>query len=116
LEASGKDPGRLRKLRSLDAELQRYDPNDPDNPDHPRPYLLGLGDKGHVIISVGNPDFANNVVTMVPGGTELSNAPDQLGWARNVVTTSRRADGKQITAAILWQNYDSPTSRPAGST
>jgi Alpha/beta hydrolase len=110
LEASGSDPGRLAGLRALDARLEDHDHADPDNPDHPRPYLLGLDQKGHVIVAIGNPDYADNVVTMVPGGTQLDNAPDQLSWAKSVVTASRKADPTQTTAAILWQDYDSPSS------
>jgi hypothetical protein len=106
------------KLRSIEAlERQLADPP-PDG--GPRRFLLGfdLRGSGHTIVSVGDPDEADNVVTYVPGfGTTLSNTAGNVGnratnlWGQ---TTQFAPDKK--TASIYWLGYDAPLGGDVGGT
>ncbi len=91
-----------------------------DDPNKPPAYLLGFSsaDDGRAIVSVGNPDLADNVVTYVPGTTsdlpgiavDLERA-DTMAYDAKTMDTSGRT-----TASILWLGYDAPDIIPnAGS-
>lgn len=76
-------------------------------------YLLGLdtNDLGRAIVAVGNPDEADNVVTLVPGTYAALEGAD--GGIRDVdalVDQANRIDSSSPTAGILWIGYDAPQS------
>lgn len=77
----------------------------------PRAYLLGLdptGD-GKVIVAIGNPDQADNVLTYVPGMTsDLANAGRELARAYRVAQRCAELGPTEQTAAVLWLDYDAP--------
>lgn len=77
----------------------------------PPVYLLGFdtSDLGHVMVSFGDPDTANNVVTYVPGvGAKLSSCGGDLERAARLWRQSGGyAPGKQI-ASIYWLGYHAP--------
>ncbi|MFB7595512.1 alpha/beta hydrolase [Streptomyces sp. NPDC056160] len=81
--------------------------------DSKRPYLLGFDDKnnGRVVVSIGNPDTADNVVTYVPGtGTKLSSIDGDIGRAEVLQDRASLADPTRKTASIMWLGYDAPQS------
>ncbi|GAA4921682.1 alpha/beta hydrolase family protein [Stackebrandtia albiflava] len=80
----------------------------------PRAYILLFDTEGdgRAIVSFGNPDTADNVVTYVPGmNTALGDfdGPDgHLDRARILADQSAEVDGKDTTASIVWFDYDAP--------
>lgn len=96
--APGSTGGRLAALEDLQRRAQ--DPN---------LFLLGFkndGD-GQAIVSIGNPDTAKNVATLVPGITnELNNIGFQIDRAGTLVTPGTD------TAAIVWLDYNPPEALP----
>lgn len=90
-----------------------------------RSYLLGIdAANDHAIISVGDPDQATNVVTMVSGiGSGLSHAGQSLDAANNVSAAAvSAAPPFSDTATVSWLDYQAPqtlqqaaTSAPAHS-
>jgi hypothetical protein len=77
----------------------------------PPAYLLGFDTRnlGHVIVSYGNPDTANNVVTYVPGlGSKLSGAGSDLTRALRTYTQAQFFAPMSATASIYWLGYDAP--------
>jgi hypothetical protein len=73
-------------------------------------YLLGYSSEadGQAIVSVGNPDTADNVNVYVPGtGAELSDL-GVLGRAETMFYDASEADLESTTASILWLGYDAP--------
>lgn len=76
-----------------------------------RPYLLGFGDRnnGRVIMSIGNPDTADNVVTYVPGtGTTLSGIDGDIRRAELLQDRASFTAPTHTTASITWLGYDAP--------
>ncbi|HEX6968988.1 MAG TPA: alpha/beta hydrolase [Micromonosporaceae bacterium] len=77
----------------------------------PRAYLLGLdpaGD-GRVIVAIGNPDRADNVLTYVPGMTsDLASAGGELTRVLRVARRCAELGPTEQTAAVLWLDYDAP--------
>jgi Alpha/beta hydrolase len=72
--------------------------------------LIGFDNEGDgkAIVSVGNPDTAKHVSTLVPGITnELDNIDPQISRANDL-----RADGD--TASIVWLDYNTPEAAPFG--
>jgi hypothetical protein len=66
---------------------------------------------GHAIVSVGNPDTADNVVTFVPGfGTKLSGAGGNIDRAVTLWGQATKFDPHKGTASIFWLGYDAPQS------
>ncbi|MFY1669197.1 alpha/beta hydrolase [Plantactinospora sp. WMMB334] len=93
----------LRGLNPIDARLE--------DPDKPRAYLIGLStaDDGRAIVSVGNPDAADNVLTYVPGvGAELAGVEAGIERADRMALDARRIDPGQETASLYWLGYDAP--------
>jgi hypothetical protein len=75
-------------------------------------YLLGFNasDLGHAIVSVGNPDTANNVVTYVPGlgsGFASTTTGDLSRTSVLWRQASIDAPGTKI-ASVYWLGYDAP--------
>ncbi|MFF5976067.1 alpha/beta hydrolase [Streptomyces sp. NPDC012769] len=76
-----------------------------------RPYLLGFdGDNmGRAIVSIGNPDTADNVVTYVPGTfAKLESIGGDMDRAVALQAEAERQDGAHRTASIVWLGYDAP--------
>ncbi|HEX5597190.1 MAG TPA: alpha/beta hydrolase, partial [Micromonosporaceae bacterium] len=77
----------------------------------PRPYLLALdptGD-GRVIVALGDPDRADNVLTYVPGMTSDLPAVDrELERASRLARRCTELGPTERTAAVLWLDYDAP--------
>jgi hypothetical protein len=74
-------------------------------------YLLGFdtSNLGHVIVSYGNPDTANNVVTYVPGlGSKLSSAGGDLTRTLRTYLQAHLFAPAAATASIYWLGYDAP--------
>lgn len=81
----------------------------------PRPTLL-LGfapdvGNGRVIVALGNPDTAANVVTFVPGtAARLASISGELGRAEAMADVAQSSAPAQTTAVIAWNGYDAPQS------
>ncbi|MGW3089282.1 alpha/beta hydrolase [Streptomyces sp. NPDC001108] len=76
-----------------------------------RPYLLGFdgNDMGRAIVSIGNPDTADNVVTYVPGTfAKLESIDGDLARAQLLQAQAEATDGSRKTASIVWLGYDAP--------
>ncbi|SHK96337.1 alpha/beta hydrolase [Streptomyces yunnanensis] len=74
-------------------------------------YLLGFDNEklGHAIVSIGNPDTSDNVVTYVPGtGSKLGKINDDMDRADLLQGQAALADQSRKTASILWLGYDAP--------
>lgn len=101
--------GKLKGLHSIENRLANTDPN------QPRAYLIGLSTQadGKAIVSVGNPDTADNILTYVPGtGSDLSKIGGDI---RRVDLMARDANGispGSQTAVIAWLGYDAPDTIP----
>ncbi|MFC9298760.1 alpha/beta hydrolase [Streptomyces sp. NPDC057011] len=76
-----------------------------------RPYLLGFDGSGmgRAIVSIGNPDTADNVVTYVPGTfAELESIDGDITRAEKLQSRAEREDAAHSTASIVWLGYDAP--------
>jgi hypothetical protein len=81
----------------------------------PPAFLLGLStaDDGRAIVSVNNPDTANNVLTYVPGTTaDLAGSRGDIDRADKMAADARQADPDATTASIYWLGYDAPDLIP----
>ncbi|MEV6600040.1 putative Ig domain-containing protein [Actinoplanes sp. NPDC051346] len=81
-------------------------------------YLVGFSTQlsGRVIVSVGNPDVADNVVTYVPGTfAGLNEDQDEAILRAGRMTADAANKSLKTTAALLWQGYDAPQSLPKAS-
>ncbi|WP_179277509.1 alpha/beta hydrolase [Actinoplanes regularis] len=97
--------GKLRGLEAISSRLA--DPNKPDA------YLIGLSTAadGKAIVSVGNPDTSNNIVTYVPGtGEDLSKAAGGMSRAGIMASDAALQDPTRSTAAVYWYGYDAPNA------
>ena len=105
--AAAGDRRRLRELRQgLDALADRL-----DDDSGPRAYLLrlDLSEEGRVVIALGDPDRADNVVTHVPGMTaELARFGGELTRAERVADRATELSPTASTSAVLWLGYDAP--------
>lgn len=83
-----------------------------NDPNQPPALLLGYSsaDDGKAIVSVGDPDAADNVVTYVPGTmSDLPSVAGDLTRADIMAADGNRLDPSgRSTAAILWLGYDAP--------
>ncbi|MQA08236.1 MAG: hypothetical protein GEU98_06720 [Pseudonocardiaceae bacterium] len=81
-------------------------------------YLIGfdaenLDKDGKAIVSVGNPDTADNVTTHVPGtGAELATAGNELGRVERLHGKADELAPGADNAAIYWLGYDAPDNVP----
>jgi hypothetical protein len=76
-----------------------------------RPYLLGFdgNNMGRAIVSIGNPDTADNVVTYVPGTfAKLESIDGDITRAQLLQAQAEATDGSRKTASIVWLGYDAP--------
>ena len=101
------DRDRLRGLRrGLDALADRLSASD-----GPRAYLvrLDLAEEGRVVVAIGDPDRAANVVTHVPGMTaDLASVGGELTRAERVAERATELGPAAATSAVLWLGYDAP--------
>lgn len=94
--------------KGMDAIQKRFDTYTSESS---RPYLLGFDgkDMGRAIVSIGNPDTADNVVTYVPGTfAELKSIDGDIGRAERLQLRAEREDLAHSTASIVWLGYDAP--------
>ena len=99
-----------KPIDGMDAIQSRFDDYTGEST---QPYLLGFDDKklGHVVMSVGNPDTADNVVTYVPGtGSKLSSVDGDISRAEVLQDQAANTDPLHSTASIMWLGYDAPQS------
>ncbi|MFI6479065.1 alpha/beta hydrolase [Nonomuraea sp. NPDC050663] len=78
---------------------------------HPPALLLALDlhGTGRLVVSWGDPDAADTVVTYVPGlNTELAGFAGDIDRARVLWQQSQATAGKQAIASIAWLGYDAP--------
>jgi Alpha/beta hydrolase len=107
LAAHGRERHRLdglrRGLRGLSDRLARDD--------GPRAYLLRLdsaGD-GRVVVALGDPDRADNVLTHVPGMTaDLGSYRGELARAERVAVRAAELGPGASTSTVMWLDYDAP--------
>lgn len=74
-------------------------------------YLIDLDSSGdgQAVVSVGNPDTADNVNVYVPGtGAELNDIGGDLHRAETMATDAYRAASSEETASVMWLGYDAP--------
>ncbi|THV40637.1 alpha/beta hydrolase [Glycomyces buryatensis] len=74
-------------------------------------YLIGYdsAEDGRAIVSVGNPDTADNTAVYVPGTTaELDGFGNEIDRAEALAAASNDVASGQETAAIAWLDYDAP--------
>ena len=91
---------------TLDALADRL-----DDDRGPRAYLLrlDLSEEGRVVLALGDPDRADNVVTHVPGMTaELARFDGELTRAERVADRATELSPAASTSAVLWLDYDAP--------
>lgn len=83
-----------------------------EGPEPQQPYyLLGFGtqDSGRAIVSVGNPDTADNVNTFVPGTTaSLGTATGILNRADTMQSDAQFAAPGASNATVMWLGFDAP--------
>ncbi|MFI5890607.1 alpha/beta hydrolase [Actinoplanes sp. NPDC051513] len=105
--AHGSERRRLQDLRhGLDALADRLAEDE-----GPRAYLLrlDLSEEGRVVVALGDPDRADNVVTHVPGMTaELASFGGELTRAERVAGRAAELSPAASTSAVLWLDYDAP--------
>lgn len=76
-----------------------------------RVYLLAVdtaGD-GAIVAALGNPDWADYVLTLVPGtGNDLSNTGGSLRRTARLADRAHALDPTSSTAVVHWLDYDAP--------
>jgi hypothetical protein len=105
-KAIGDLTGKLKGITDVEKRLARGGKDG-----MPPMFLLGFdtNNLGHVAVSVGNPDTADNVVTFVPGfSTKLASAGGNIDRAITVWDQAHRFDPHHSTASIFWLGYDAP--------
>ncbi|MEV0647882.1 alpha/beta hydrolase [Phytomonospora sp. NPDC050363] len=98
---------RWQNLDSLEHQLGRTDLQGSTE----RMYLLNYESAadGQAVISVGNPDTADSVVTYVPGTTaDVPGINGDVNRALWMQADATAADPGRRTAAITWLGYDAP--------
>jgi hypothetical protein len=107
--ARGHERDRLRaELRGLNGLADRL-----AGTDGPRAYLLrlDLAGEGRVVVALGDPDRADNVLTHVPGVTsDLASFARELSPAERVAARSAELGPGKATSTVLWLGYDAPDS------
>lgn len=115
LDARGEEDEQLTKdyqaLKFIDKRLDTVPPG--GDPERQRAYLIGLdtAGKGRAIVSIGNPDDADNVVTYVPGTTaRLGKIQGDINRMDVTVADTMAMDPTKKTAGIMWLNYEAPST------
>ncbi|WP_190130805.1 alpha/beta hydrolase [Streptomyces mashuensis] len=99
------------RLKGMEAIQSRFDMTGRDN--HPQTYLLGFDNtgRGRAIVSIGNPDTADNVATYVPGTFAcLDKIGGEISRAETLGAKVQERDPGHQTASIAWLGYDAPQS------
>lgn len=78
-------------------------------------FLLGIdstaNNRGQVVIANGNPDTANNVLTLVPGTFhDLHDAQDYVESNEKVLDRANQLAPDQENATIMWGDYHAPAN------
>jgi hypothetical protein len=97
------------KLRGIDALERRL----AGVPGRPPAFLVGFSadGTGRAIVAVGNPDYADNVVTYVPGtGSRLGKISGDIERADRMVGDANALAPSSSTSVITWLGYDAPQS------
>jgi|GEM_PF-1170710 len=98
---------RIENINSIQEQLDRTDLNGSTERLHLIDY--DSAHDGQAVISVGNPDTANNVVTHVPGtGADVPGIGGQVDRALAMQTDATTADPNRNTSTIIWLGYDAP--------
>ena len=95
-------------FKGMDAIQERFDSYTNEGN---RPYLLGFDSNGmgRAIVSIGNPDTADNVVTYVPGTfAKLESIDGDISRAQLLQAQAEAIDHSRNTASIVWLGYDAP--------
>ncbi|MEV8566816.1 alpha/beta hydrolase [Streptomyces sp. NPDC051322] len=82
-----------------------------DQSGFPHAYLLGFDTHklGHAIVSFGDPDTADDMVTYVPGlGSKLAGAEGDINRASALWQDSNRRAPDKHVASLYWLGYDAP--------
>ncbi|MEW2381227.1 alpha/beta hydrolase [Micromonospora sp. NPDC047707] len=113
LDRAPPGPLRLAGLRRVDAALAGLDAlaGRLAAPEGPRAYLLTLAtqEEGRAVVSLGNPDRSDQVLTYVPGMTAgLDDVTGELDRAGRVLSRCTALAPGEETAAVLWLDYDAP--------
>ncbi|WP_245870656.1 alpha/beta hydrolase [Asanoa hainanensis] len=77
-----------------------------------RAYLMSLvpGGDGRLVLALGDPDSADNVLAYVPGMTaDLSAVRDDLSRTEAMSARAATVDPAQRTSTVLWLDYDAPS-------
>jgi hypothetical protein len=105
--ADGRERRRLEDLREgLDDLAERL-----ARGDGPRGYLLGLefAGEGRAVVTLGDPDRAEHVLTHVPGMTaDLASHRHELARAEAVAVRAGELTPAASTSAVMWLGYDAP--------
>ncbi|MFE7318481.1 alpha/beta hydrolase [Streptomyces sp. NPDC057555] len=107
-ERKGELEGRLKGMEDIQLRFNAFEEGG-----RPPAYLLGFSNKnlGRTVLSIGNPDTADNVVTYVPGtGANLSSIDGDVQRAEALQERAEYVDPSRKTASIVWLGYDAPQS------
>lgn len=102
---------RLANIDGIQAQLDRTDLQGSTE----QLYLLDYdsASDGQAVISVGNPDTADHIVTYVPGtGADIAGLGDDLNRSLWMQTDAAAALPGTSTASITWLGYDAPNNVP----
>ncbi|WP_326551376.1 alpha/beta hydrolase [Micromonospora sp. NBC_01813] len=120
------DPTAVPRLRRVDRLIAGLDAvaDRLASPAGPRAYLLavdggagdppgrpgsGAGSTGRLILALGDPDAAENVLTHVPGmGSGLDRVGGELVRTEQVLRRCQQLAPQEATAAVLWLDYAAP--------
>jgi alpha/beta hydrolase family protein len=103
--------GEIDQIRDKLRGIERLEQRLADQPGRPPAFLLGLSGEGNgrVIVALGNPDLADNVVTYVPGtGARLGAMRSELPRAEAMAYDANSQYPDESTSVILWMDYDAP--------
>lgn len=105
----------LKKVKQSKTSLEKLMDDIGPSADESDKYLLGLDDtanerRGQVIVAQGNPDHADNVMTLVPGThSDLGNVTDYTGNNEQVLDRAHElSNGGNV--AITYSDYESPNA------
>lgn len=96
-------PGKLRGIDAISTRLH--------DSSLPEAYLIGFSSHGdgRAIVSVGDPDTADNVLTYVPGtGEHLSKVRSGIERADTMAVDAADWARDEKTSVVYWYGYDAP--------